>query len=44
MAWVTERHEAVEIEIRAALGTLEDMVDLEARAHATRLADPPGPG
>jgi len=29
MAWETERHQAVEIEIRAALGALDDVVDLE---------------
>ena len=27
----TERHQAVEIEVRAPLGALDDVVDLEAR-------------
>lgn len=29
MAWRTERHQAIEIEVRAPLGALDDMVDLE---------------
>jgi hypothetical protein len=37
MAGWTERHQAVEIE-----GALDDVVDLEADAHAAGLADSPG--
>jgi hypothetical protein len=33
MACGTERHQAVEIEIRAALGAFDDVVDLEAGAY-----------
>jgi hypothetical protein len=29
MAWRTERDQAVEIEVRAPLGALDDVVDLE---------------
>jgi len=32
MAWGTERHQAVEIEVRAALGALDDLVDVQPRA------------
>ena len=31
MAWGTERHQPVELEVRAPLGALDDVVDLEAR-------------
>ncbi len=31
MAWRTERHQAVEIEVRAPLGALDDVVDLRGR-------------
>jgi hypothetical protein len=34
----TERHQAVEIEVRAPLGALDDMVDLEGAPAATGLA------
>jgi hypothetical protein len=40
----TERHEAVEIEVRAPLGALHNVVDLEPGACAARLTDPPGAG
>ncbi len=37
----TERHQAVEIEVRAPLGALDDVVDLEGAIAATGLAPPP---
>jgi hypothetical protein len=42
MAPRAERHEAVEIEIRAPLGALDDVVDLEGAPAATGLAPPAG--
>ncbi len=33
-------YQAVEIEVRAPLGALDDVVDLEAGAHLRRRADP----
>ena len=42
MAWRAERHQAVEIEVRAALGALDDMVDLEGAPAAAGLAPPAG--
>jgi hypothetical protein len=42
MAGRAERHQPVEIEVRAPLGALDDVVDLEADAHAAGLADSPG--
>jgi hypothetical protein len=42
MACGTERHQAVEIEVRAALGALDDVVDLEAGADPAGLAAPLG--
>src|SRR6266851_8169241 len=42
MTWRTERHQAVEIEVRAPLGALDDVVDLEGAPAATRLAPPAG--
>jgi hypothetical protein len=39
----TERHQAVEIEVRAALGALDDVVDFEGAPAATGLAAPAGP-
>jgi hypothetical protein len=38
----TERHQAVEIEVRAALGAVDDVVDLEGAPAATGLAAPAG--
>jgi hypothetical protein len=38
----TERHQAVEIEVRAPLGALDDVVDLEGAPAATGLAPPVG--
>jgi hypothetical protein len=38
----TERHQAVEVEVRAALGTLDDVVHLEAGADTAGLASPLG--
>jgi len=38
MAWRTERRQAVEIEVRAPLGALDDVVDFEAALAATGLA------
>jgi hypothetical protein len=38
----TERHQAVEIEVRAALAALDDVVDLEGAPAATGLAPPAG--
>jgi hypothetical protein len=35
MAWRTERHQAVEVEVRAPLGALDDVVE--------RVAAPPSP-
>jgi hypothetical protein len=42
MARRTERHQAVEIEVRAPLGALDDVVDLEGTPAATGLAPPTG--
>ena len=42
MAVTAESDEAVEVEVRAALSTLEDVMHLEAGAQATSLADPAG--
>ncbi len=38
----TERHQAVEIEVRAPLGALDDVVDLEGVPAATGLGPPAG--
>jgi hypothetical protein len=38
----TERHQAVEIEVRAPLGALDDVVDLEGAPAATGLAPSSG--
>ncbi len=38
----TERHQPVEIEVRASLGALDDMVDLEGAPAATGLTPPAG--
>jgi hypothetical protein len=38
MAWRTERHQAVKIEVRTPLGALDDVVDLEGAPAATGLA------
>jgi hypothetical protein len=35
MAWRAERHQAVEIEVRAPLRALDDVVDLEGAPAAT---------
>src|SRR6266852_8478701 len=43
MARRTERHQPVEIEVRAPLGALDDVVDLEGAPAATGLAPPAGP-
>ena len=40
MARGTERHQAVEVEVRAALGALDDVVDLQPSADAAGLAAP----
>jgi hypothetical protein len=42
MAGRAERHQPVEIEVRAPLGALDDVVDLEGAAAATGLAPPAG--
>jgi hypothetical protein len=42
MAQPTERHQPVEIEVRAPLGALDDVVDLEGAPAATGLAPPVG--
>ena len=42
MTWRTERHQAVEIEVRAPLGALDDVVDLEGAPAATGVAPPAG--
>jgi hypothetical protein len=42
MAWRAERHRAVEIEVRAPLGALDDVVDLEGAPAPTGLAPPAG--
>jgi hypothetical protein len=42
MAWRTERDQAVEIEVRAPLGALDDVVDLEGAPAPTGLAPPAG--
>ena len=42
MARRTERHQAVEIEVRAPLGALDDVVDLEGAPAATGLAPAAG--
>ena len=42
MARRTERHQQVEIEIRASLGALDDVVNLEGAPAATGLAPPTG--
>jgi hypothetical protein len=42
MAGRTERHQAVEIEVRAALGALDEVVDLKGAPAATGLAPPAG--
>jgi hypothetical protein len=42
MARRTERHQAVEIKVRAPLGALDDVVDLEGAPAATGLAPPAG--
>jgi hypothetical protein len=42
MTWRTERHQAVEIEVRALLGALEDVVDLQGAPAATGVAPPAG--
>jgi len=39
---MAESDETVEVEVRAPLGTLDDVVHLEAGAQATSLADPAG--
>src|SRR6266436_2933431 len=45
MARSTERHQAVEVEVRAALGALPDVMHLEAvRGETAGLAPPPGAG
>ena len=44
VAGAAEGDEAVEVEVRSALSTLEDVMHLEARAQATSLADPAGAG
>jgi hypothetical protein len=41
MAWRTERHQPVEIEVRAPLGALDDMVDLESAPPASGRAGTP---
>jgi len=38
MARRAQRHQAVEVEVRAPLGVLDDVVDLEAAPAATGLA------
>jgi hypothetical protein len=38
----TERDQAVEVEVRAALGALDDVVDLEPGTHTAGLAAPLG--
>ena len=43
VAVTAESDETVEVEIRAALSTLEDVMHLEPGAQATNLADPAGP-
>ena len=40
MAGRAERHQPVEIEVRAPLGALDDVVDLEGAPAATGLAPP----
>jgi hypothetical protein len=40
----TERHQAVEVEVRAAASALDGMVDLQPSADTARLADPLGAG
>ena len=42
MARRAERHQPVEIEVRAPLGALDDVVDLEGAPAATGLAPPAG--
>jgi hypothetical protein len=42
MAPETECHQAVEVEVRAPLGALDDVVDLEGAPAATGLAPPAG--
>jgi hypothetical protein len=42
MAGRAERHQPVEIEVRAPLGALDDVVDLEGAPAATGLAPPAG--
>ena len=42
MAWRAECDQAVEIEVRAPQGALDDVVDLEGAPAATSLAAPAG--
>jgi hypothetical protein len=42
VAWRTERYQPVDIEVRAPLGALDDVVDLEGAPAATGLAPPAG--
>ena len=42
VAGATDRHQPVKIEVRAPLGALDDVVDLEAAPAATCLAPPAG--
>ena len=44
VAVTAESDEKVEVEVRAALSTLKDVVHLEAGAQATSLADTAGAG
>ena len=44
MAVTAESDEAVEVEVRAALGTLDDVVDFKPGAQSANLADPAGAG
>ena len=44
MTRTAERDQPVEVEVRTALGALEDVVDLQTRPRPARLTPPPGAG